>query len=277
MMSSPDNFFEANKTSWNKRTIVHKESSFYDLAAFKKGQSALNEIELKALGDVKGKSMLHLQCHFGMDTLSWAREGAMVTGVDLSDEAILLANEINHELKLGATFICSNIYDLPAVEVDGFSGKKNASRFDIVFTSYGTIGWLPDLDPWAKIIAHFLKPGGTFYMVDFHPTLWMMDEKFQHIKYDYFNTSVIAEENNGTYTDRNAPIKSMEYTWNHPFSEIVGALLNNGLSIIEMKEFPYSPYNCFNNLEQGTDKMWRIKDMNEKMPMLYSIKTVKQV
>ncbi len=276
-MSNPDIFFEVNRTSWNMRTAVHKASSFYDLESFKKGRTSLNEIELKAMGDVKGKSMLHLQCHFGMDTLSWAREGAMVTGVDLSDEAILLANEINDELKLAATFVCSNIYDLPAVEVAGFSGKKDASCFDLVFTAYGTIGWLPDLDRWAGIIAHFLKPGGTFYMVDFHPTLWMMDENFQHIKYDYFNTSVIAEENSGTYTDRNAPIKSMEYTWNHPFSEIVGALLNNGLSIIEMKEFPYSPYNCFNNLEQGTDKMWRIINMDEKMPMLYSIKAVKQV
>lgn len=277
MMSNFNSFFEANRKSWNKRTSVHIESSFYDLESFKKGKSSLNDIELKALGNVKGKSLLHLQCHFGMDTLSWARKGANVTGVDLSDEAIQKAKEINNDLNLGATFICSNVYDLREVEVVDFSGKKFQESFDIIFTSYGTVGWLPDLDIWAKIIAHFLKPGGIFYIVDFHPVLWMMDENFHQIKYDYFNTSVIAEENTGTYTDRNAPIQSLEYSWNHPLSEIFAALLKNGLTIIEMNEYAYSPYNCFNNLEQGTDQMWRIKNMEEKMPMIYSIKAVKQV
>lgn len=276
IMNSFQSFFDANKASWNKRTAVHKDSSFYDLESFKKGKSSLNEIELKALGDVKGKSLLHLQCHFGMDTLSWARKGAKVTGVDLSDEAIRLAKEINNELKLDAAFICSNIYELKVVETATFSGEKSKGEFDIIFTSYGTIGWLPDLDSWANIIYFFLKPGGVFYMVDFHPVLWMMDEDFQKIKYDYFNTAVIAEENTGTYTDRNAPIKSIEYTWNHSFTEIFSALLKNEMAIIEFCEFPYSPYNCFNNLEQGKDKMWRIKNMDEKMPVIYSIKAVKQ-
>ena len=276
-MSIFKSYFDANRASWNKRTAVHKDSAFYDLESFKKGQSSLNEIELRELGDVKGKALLHLQCHFGMDTFSWAREGAIVTGVDLSDEAINLANDINNELKLNATFICSNIYDLMEVEEAAFSGKRAAASFDFVFTSYGTIGWLPDLDLWARVIAHFLKPGGTFYIVDFHPVLWMMDENFQHIKYDYFNTSVIAEDHVGTYADLNAPIQSMEYSWNHSFSEIFAALLKYKLSIVELNEYPYSPYNCFNNVEQGPDKMWRVKNMDEKMPMIYSIKAVKQV
>lgn len=270
-------FFDANRTSWNKRTAVHKDSAFYDLESFKNGQSSLNKIELRELGNVQGKTLLHLQCHFGMDTLSWAREGAIVTGVDLSDEAIKLATDLNNELAFDATFVCSNIYDLIEVEGTAFSGKGAADYFDIVFTSYGTIGWLPDLDHWAKVIAHFLKPGGTFYIVDFHPVLWMMDENFQEIKYDYFNTSVIAEEHIGTYTDKDAPIKSMEYSWNHSFSEILAALLKYNLNIVTLNEYPYSPYNCFNNLEQGIDKMWRIKNMNEKLPMIYSIKAVKQV
>jgi 2-polyprenyl-3-methyl-5-hydroxy-6-metoxy-1,4-benzoquinol methylase len=260
--------FEENKKAWNKRTAVHKDSAFYDLDTFKMGKSSLNKIELEELGDVTGKSLLHLQCHFGMDTMSWAREGANCAGVDLSDEAISLAKQINDELKLNTEFVCCNVYDLK---------QHLDKKFDIVFTSYGTIGWLPDLGAWAAIVSHFLKPGGTFYIADFHPVLWMMDENFEKIKYDYFNTETITEEISGTYTNRDAPIKSTEHSWNHPFSEIINALLKHNLQIQQFNEFTYSPYNCFNNLEQSTDGMWRIKGMHEKMPMMYSIKAVKQV
>jgi len=259
-------YFEENRQAWNKRTAVHKDSAFYDLASFKNGKSSLNKIELEELGDVSGRSLLHLQCHFGMDTMSWAREGATCVGVDLSDEAISLAREINSELNLGTEFICCNVYDLK---------EKLDKKFDIVFTSYGTIGWLPDLDAWAAIIAHFLKPGGTFYIADFHPVLWMMDEHFGQVKYNYFNTAVITEEISGTYTDRAANIRSIEHGWNHPFSEMINALLKHGLQITQFNEFAYSPYNCFNNLEQGSDGMWRIKGMDEKMPVMYSVKAVK--
>lgn len=269
-------YFEENKKSWNKRTAVHKDSAFYDLSSFKNGKSSLNKIELEELGDVSGKSLLHLQCHFGMDTMSWAREGALCTGVDLSDEAIKLAKEINAELKLNAKFICANVYDIAdASKVPPLEGFREA--FDIVFTSYGTIGWLPDLDAWAEIISHFLKPGGVFYIADFHPVLWMMDDNLEKIKYSYFNDEVITEEISGSYSDRNAPIKSIEHGWNHPFSEILTALLKYNLQIVQFNEFSYSPYNCFSNLEQGADGMWRIKGMDEKMPMMYSIKAVKQV
>ena len=270
-------YFEENKKSWNKRTAVHKDSAFYDLPSFKNGKSSLNKIELEELGDVKGKTLLHLQCHFGMDTMSWARAGADCVGVDLSDEAINLAKTINAELKLNAEFICANIYDLKdASKVPPSEGFREAG-FDIVFTSYGTIGWLPDLDKWAEIVSHFLKPGGIFYIADFHPALWMMDDNFEKIKYSYFNNEVITEEISGTYSDRNAPIKSIEHGWNHSFSEIINALLKHNLQIEMFNEFPFSPYNCFSNLEQGADGMWRIKGLDEKMPMMYSIKAVKQV
>ena len=271
-MSDYENYFAANKISWNKRTGIHKDSAFYDLAGFKKGKTSLNKIELEELGSVKGKSLLHLQCHFGMDTLSWEREGAEVTGVDISDEAIALAKATAGSLGMKAEFVCANIYDLDDPQkVPELKDKK----FDIVFTSYGTIGWLPDLDRWATIVSHFLKPAGVFYIADFHPALWMMDEHFKHIKYNYFNTEVIAEENTGTYTDRNAPISSAEYNWNHPFSEILNALTGHGLQIVHLNEFPFSPYPCFNDLEKGTDGMWRIKGLDEKLPMMYSIKAVK--
>jgi ubiquinone/menaquinone biosynthesis C-methylase UbiE len=266
-MTGYKKYFDANRKAWNQRTGVHKDSAFYNLEGFKNGNNVLNRIELEEVGNVRGKSLLHLQCHFGMDTMNWQRLGAQCTGVDLSDDAITLAKTIAAELSLNTTFIHCNVYDL----------KEHCDeKFDIVFTSYGTIGWLPDLEKWADIIAHFLKPGGIFYIADFHPTLWMMDEQFEYIKYPYFNAAVIAEENTGTYTDRDAPIKANEYCWNHPMSDILNNLIGNGLEIKFLHEFAYSPYKCFNKLEQGTDGMWRITGMDEKLPMMYSIKAVKK-
>ncbi|MFZ4057558.1 MAG: class I SAM-dependent methyltransferase [Ferruginibacter sp.] len=270
--------FEANRIAWNQRTAVHKTSSFYDLEGFKKGLNVLNATELEALGDVAGKSLLHLQCHFGLDTMSWERLGAKATGVDLSEEAILLANSIKNELQLEAEFICSNVYDIIGNESLQKRYSDDAGNWqgaDIVFTSYGTIGWLPDLDLWAKGIAHYLKPGGTFFIADFHPVLWMMDESFQYIKYPYFNTITIEEENVGTYTDRNADIKTKEYSWNHPFTDIFTALINNGIRIESFNEYSYSHYPCFNDLEKKADGNWYIKNMEEKMPMMYAIKGIK--
>lgn len=278
-MEDLNKYFEANKDSWNKRTVVHRDSSFYGLKEFKEGETSLTKIELEELGDVKGKSLLHLQCHFGMDTLSWARLGAKCVGIDLSDEAIKTARELNDELGLDAKFGCCNIYDLHPqnLESSKFSpvGGDIEGAFDIVFTSYGTIGWLPDLDKWAELISYYLKPGGIFYIADFHPALWMMDDDFTYIKYSYFNKEVIAEELQGTYGDRNAAITTTNYGWNHPFSEILNSLIKNGLTILHLNEFPFSPFNCFNNVEQGADGMWRIKGMDEKLPMMYSIKARK--
>lgn len=199
-------YFEENKALWNKRTAVHKDSAFYDLPSFLNGRSSLQPIELEALGDVRGKKILHLQCHFGMDSLSLARMGATVTGVDLSDSSIAEARRLNEQLELNAQFICCNVYDLK---------EYLDERFDIVFTSYGVIGWLPDLGPWASLIQHFLKPGGSFLMAEFHPVVWMMDENFQHIKYFYNNRELIVTESQGTYTDRGAAIVHKEYSWNH--------------------------------------------------------------
>ena len=194
-------WFEANKHLWNAKVPVHLDSSFYDMAAFRAGQSSLQAIEVEGLGDVSDKSMLRLQCHFGQDSLSWARAGATVTGIDLSDQAIKTARGLAAELAIDATFVCANLYDLK----DQISGQ-----FDIVFTSYGTIGWLPDLTRWGEIIAHFLKPGGTFFIAEFHPYLWMLDEQFDQVQYSYFNVAPIEEITQGTYTDREAAIGGLE-------------------------------------------------------------------
>ena len=265
-MTDYKEFFEANKELWNKRTAVHKDSAFYDVAFFKQGKNMLTPIELKELGDVKGKKMLHLQCHFGLDSLCWARMGADVTGVDLSDAAIEEARRINDEMGLDAKFICSNVYDL----------KENlAGAFDIVFTSYGVIGWLPDLDNWASIIAHYLKSSGTFYMAEFHPVVWMFNDEFTKIEYAYENKEVIVIDNAGTYTDREADISGKEYSWNHSLSEVLNALIKQGLQIQLFNEFMYSPYPNFSNSVEVKPGQWHIRGMEGKMPMIFSVKAIK--
>jgi len=261
-------YFEVNKEGWNKRTQIHKISEFYDVLSFKAGKSSLNAIELEEVGNVREKTLLHLQCHFGMDTLSWAREGADVTGIDISNQAIDYAKELSKELNIPARFICCNIYDLP-IHLE--------KKFDIVFTSYGAIGWLPYLEKWASIINYFLKPGGTFYIIEFHPVVWMMDDNFKYIKYAYHNLETIAELQTGTYTDRNAVIDYEEYSWNHSLSEVVNSLIKYDLQIQHLNEFPFSSVNCFNNVVQGEDGYWRVKGLEDKIPMMYSVKAVKQI
>src|SRR5688572_23268554 len=266
-MTNYTEYFQANRHLWNQRTAVHKDSAFYNLAGFKKGEPSLTQIELSEVANVKDKKMLHLQCHFGMDSLDWARRGAEVTGVDLSDSAIDEAKKLNDELRLNAKFICCNVYDLKSHLSD---------QFDIVFTSYGVVGWLPDMDKWAEIIAHFLKRGGLFYMAEFHPAVWMFDEEFTHVKYYYDNREVIVSENEGTYTDRNADIKGKEYSWNHSISEVLNALIKAGLKIELFNEYMYSPFPCFRNIVQAEKGKWHIKGMEGKLPMVYSIRAVKQ-
>ncbi len=260
-------YFDANRQAWNKRTGVHKDSEFYDVDSFKAGKSSLNKPELDEVGDVKGKSLLHLQCHFGMDTLSWAREGASVTGVDFSEDAIHFAKQLGSEVQVPVDFICCNVYDLP---------QHLDKQFDIVFTSYGTIGWLPDLNKWAEVIAHFLKPGGIFYIIEFHPVMWMFDDDFDRIKYPYHNAETIIEKQSGTYADRESNIEYEEVSWNHSLSEVFNSLIGKGLMVQHFSEFSFSCYNCFNKLVKSDDGFWRVKGLEEKLPMMYSIKATKQ-
>ncbi|MBK8930110.1 MAG: class I SAM-dependent methyltransferase [Chitinophagaceae bacterium] len=266
-MSNNPNYIEINKNSWNKRTAVHLKSEFYDQENFLNGQTSLNDIELNLLGNIEGKSILHLQCHFGQDSISLSRLGAKVTGVDLSDKAIEAARQIAKETNENTNFICCNIYDLP---------KFLNQQFDIVFTSYGTIGWLPHLGKWANIISQYLKPGGQFVFVEFHPIVWMFDDNFEKIDYRYFNSGAITETESGTYADKNANIKLEYVNWNHGTSEVLNSLINNGLEINAFDEYDYSPYNCFNKTIEFEPKKFRIEHLGNKIPMVFSILATKK-
>lgn len=266
-MNPENNYIEINKNSWNNRTETHLHSEFYDMKGFLKGKSSLNEIEMNLLGNLKGKSILHLQCHFGQDTISLSRLGAEVIGVDLSDKAIETAQQLATDVNSNTQFICSDVYDLP---------NHLDKKFDIVYTSYGTIGWLPDLDKWAKVITHFLKPNGKFVFVEFHPVVWMFDDNFQSVGYRYFNSGAILETENGTYADRNADITQSTVTWNHGLSEVMNSLIHNELEINSLDEFDYSPYDCFNGTIEFEPNKYRISHLENKIPMVYSVVATKK-
>tara|TARA_R110002050_G_scaffold204327_1_gene339564 strand:- start:51703 stop:52497 length:795 start_codon:yes stop_codon:yes gene_type:complete len=262
-----EDYLKVNKDSWNKRAEVHYDSEFYDNKTFLKGRSSLNEIELSILGDVKGKSVLHLQCHFGQDSISLSRMGAKVTGVDFSDVAIGQAKKLAIETGVDTQFVCCDVYSLKEVL---------NQKFDIVFTSYGTIGWLPDINKWANTVSHFLKPSGQFVFADFHPVVWMFDDDFKEIKYKYFNGEAIIELSEGTYTDGSENVNQDYISWNHGMGDVLNSLIHSGLTINEVNEYDYSPYNCFSGTEEVSPGKFIIKRLGDKIPMVYSILATKK-
>lgn len=261
-MTSEEDYSAINRESWNKRTALHLASDFYNVKGFLQGNSSLNSIELELLGDVRGKRILHLQCHFGQDSLSLARMGAQVTGIDLSDLAIESAKMLSKESGTHAEFICCDLYDLP---------KHLDAQFDLVFTSYGTIGWLPDLQKWAQVISKFLKSGGSFVFAEFHPVVWMFDDAFENIAYQYFKSSAIIETTTGTYAEKEAAVTLESVNWNHALSEVFDNLVKEGISIDTFREYDYSPYNCFQNTVEFEPGKYRIEHLGNKIPMVYAL------
>jgi SAM-dependent methyltransferase len=266
-----DDHTSANRANWDAWTAINAASANYDVAGFKAGKLSLNRIEREELGDVAGKSLLHLQCHFGLDTLSWARLGARVTGVDFSPEAIKLAHSLADEIGLDARFVCSDLYELPGALDD---------RFDIVYTSYGVLFWLKDLARWAEIVAQFLRPGGTFYIVELHPFINVFDNEDDvtgfRVRWPYFHSAGPVEaETHGTYSDPQADYHSVEYSWGFGLGEVINAVLGAGLRLEWLHEFPFCPSKRFPFMEQGEDGLWRWQDPANTMPLLFSLKATK--
>ena len=257
------NYTEVNKALWNKRVDGHVNSDFYSVDRWKKHLNSLNKIELSLLGDLQGKKILHLQCHFGQDTLSMQALGAQCTGVDLSNKAIDKAQVLARELNLESRFICCDIYEL-----------KNHldEKFDLVFSSYGCIGWLPDLSKWAEVISNFLKPNGKFVFAEFHPVVWMFNDQFTSVDYSYFNKEAIIESESGSYADPKGDYNNDFVCWNHSIDEVLTALISNGMSLELFQEYDYSPYPCFENIVEQDQKKYQIKNLEGKLPMVFALK-----
>ena len=264
-----DKYLKNNQALWNERTSIHAQSEFYDVEGFKNGRCSLKSIELEEIGDVSGKSLLHLQCHFGMDTLSWARRGAKTTGVDFSDESIKLACSLSKETGINANFIQSDIYALP---------DALRKKFDIVFTSYGVLAWLPDLRKWAEIIAHFLKRGGFFYIVEFHPVQYIFDDSRNStrlkIAYSYFQLDEPLKFEKGLdYADPDARLKNISYEWQYPMGNVITSLANAGLRVEFLHEYPFIEYQALPFMKKQSDGRWNIE--GDPIPLMFSLKATK--
>ena len=263
---------EHNKALWDEWTRIHVQGEFYDVASFRDGSrtNRLRDYEIEEVGDVTGKDLLHLQCHFGLDTLSWAGLGARVTGVDYSPEAIREARELAAETGIEATFVQCNVYD---------TREHVQDLFDIVYTSRGVLGWLPDLDGWARVIADSLRPGGIFYITEIHPIVDAFDETTSELqlRYPYWGTDEpMTFPVQGSYADPDAHVETpTEYAWNHDLGEIVTALANAGLRIESLREFPFVDWEL-EFLEERDDGTWRLPpDKDGMLPLFFSLKASK--
>lgn len=258
-MLHPDH--EKNRTAWNEMTGVHFKHPDYKVKEFLEGRSTLKSIELAEVGDVHGKKLLHLMCQFGLDTLSWARRGAIVTGVDISDKSIERANELKEKAGLPAEFVRSDVLDL--------SGKID-NKFDVVFQSYGTHCWISDINQWAQVIAYFLRPGGIFYIVDDHPILHIYEVE----NGSYFDTAAERSSGERDYCDQSYVLKNELVEWQHTLSSIINSLIKAGLTIELVNEYDKGYYPVHEDWYEK-DGYWYPPGGPPPYPLMFSIRTRK--
>jgi SAM-dependent methyltransferase len=272
-----DDYLKANLASWDEAVGLHVGSDLYDLEGFRAGKSSLSELELSELGPLvgEGTTLLHLQCHFGLDTLSWARRGAVVTGIDFSGEGVTKARSLADDVGLSqrAAFVQSDVESLP----DRLSGE-----YDVVYTSWGALIWLGDLERWAEVVAHFLKPGGTFFVAEFHPCAFLIADDAtpdaMRIGYPYFQYGRPQRfDEPGDYADPAAtPENTVTFEWNHGFAEIIDPLLRRGLRLDFLHEFPCTvPGLPLEFLERGDDGLLRVKGRHDDFPLSFTLKMTK--
>ena len=245
---------DANRRSWDERVGIHSRSAFYDVEGWLAAERMPRDEERAALGEVTGKTLVHLQCHFGMDTLRFARAGASVTGVDFSGAAIAEATVLAERAGLAARsrFVCSDVYDAPAA--------LGGERFDVAYVSLGSLCWLPDVAAWGQVVADVLVPGGLFYLNDVHPLSQTLgDEDGSFVAYSYF------EEPDGypddfafTYTDGEPLENRQTYWWNHSVAETLGALASAGLVIDRFEEHDWTAFEQWEWLVRSPEGRWMI-------------------
>jgi len=267
----------ANRAHWDEKVGIHLGPRGYDLTALREGRARFYPIEEAELGPVAGKRVLHLQCHFGSDTLKFAQRGANTVGLDFSPGAIAAARRLANELSLAdrANFVLADLYDAPAA-IAGPAG------FDIVFVSWGAIYWLPDIRRWAEIVAHFLSPGGFLYLAEAHPAAMVFDDAAKlpdgrpgfHVPY-LAREAVIMEET-CDYIDATAKLHyPTTHTWVHPLGDVVSGLLQAGLALDWLHEHDGVPWRLFEALTRGADRLWRWPD-RPWLPLAFSLRATRR-
>ncbi|MFC9235670.1 class I SAM-dependent methyltransferase [Streptomyces decoyicus] len=268
--TGPDDWREANRARWDERVAIHTASDYYDQDGFRRARDVLRDFEVAEVGDVTGRSLLHLQCHFGQDTLSWAHRGAArVVGLDFSEPAVETAREMAAELGYGpdrAAFVTADVYDAAEAVPD--------TAYDIVYTGIGALNWLPDLERWADTAASLVAPGGFLYLAEFHPLCDALDDETgSRLVHDYFSRDAWVEETPGTYTNFDAPtVNNRSVEWQHPLGDVVSALAGTGLRIDFLHEHDMTMFQRFAALRRNADGYHRFPGDRPRVPLMYSLK-----
>ncbi|HUZ44317.1 MAG TPA: class I SAM-dependent methyltransferase [Acidimicrobiales bacterium] len=263
-----DDRLDANRRMWDERAPLHAVSDFYDLDSFRAGRSSLQPFEVEELAPVDGLDLVHLQCHIGLDTLSWARLGARVTGLDFSAAAIDIARGLAADTGIPARFEMAEVTRAP--EVLGRGG------FDIVYTGHGALIWLPDLEKWADSAVALLRPGGRLYLAEFHPLSQMLGDDAATVVSGGFPDQPMVFDLPGSYAEPDAPTRqNLSYEWTHPLGEVVSVLAARGLRIEFLRERDIIAWPRWHFLEKyGTswpDGWWRTPPDRPRIPLSYSL------
>jgi SAM-dependent methyltransferase len=261
---------QRNRDLWDEIAPVHARA-YKEVSLLKRGGIALDEIELEEIGDVSGKTLLHLQCHIGTDTLSWVRQGAVVTGVDFSAQSIAHARQLGQELGLRATFLHANVYDLPTML---------SEQFDVVYASRGVLCWLRDLDLWAQVIAHFLKSGGILYLMESHPICNIFDDTKPGeltITQPYFHAAepTLWAVPGPDYADSTYIPKNTSYEWTWSVSDILNAVLKAGLRLEFFNEYDRLFFKRFPGMAELSERWYHFPQYQRALPLLFTLRARK--
>jgi SAM-dependent methyltransferase len=257
-----------NRAWWDARVPVHVASGFYDVAGFLAGRDPLRPFEVDEVGDVTGAALLHLQCHFGLDTLGWARRGASVTGLDLSEPAVVAARGLAADAGIDARFVVADVYDA--------AGAVAGRRYDVVYTGLGALNWLPDIERWAAVVADRLRPGGFLYLAEFHPVTQTMADDELTVAYPYFDPGGQRWEDEGTYADAASGLDaSPTWEWVHPVGEVVSAVIAAGLRLEFLHEHEYTLFGRWPFLDADGDGIYRMPADRPSFPLMYSLRATR--
>jgi SAM-dependent methyltransferase len=272
MAGSNDRSFRINRARWDELVGIHLRSPDYRVAEFRAGEDHLHPIEAAEIGPIAGRRLVHLQCHFGLDTLCLARRGAAVTGLDFSPAAIAAARALAEETGIAARFVAGNLYDAPALI---------GERFDVVYVSWGALNWLPDIKGWAQVVAELLDDGGFLYLLEGHPLAMLFEQEGPDAPilptYDYFqNPGPLVSFAATSYTSDPDPIAHTEmHEWIHPIGAVVTALIEAGMALDWVHEHDRVAWRMFPCLQEGGDRMWRMPAGRPSLPLAYSLRARK--
>ena len=270
-----EDYLAINRRNWDDRAAIHikDEAGGYALKDFLAGADNLHDIEHAEIGDVTGLRIAHLQCHIGIDTLCLARRGASLAGLDFSPAALAAARRLQRQTGIAADFVEGNVYDARSLL---------AGDFDMVYSTWGTIGWLPDIFAWAKVVASLLRPGGRLYLLEGHPFLMQLDEKTPELRIGYdwrtpLDKPIVMNEET-TYTGDTAKLaNTMTVEWVHPLGDVVNALIAAGMRIEALNEHELLAWQFAPIMVpvDGKRRMWRLPDGFPRTPVAFSVMAAK--